>query len=102
MSALDQAAFERQLATEDLWQLLMMASKVDSAIDRAVASGEPAHVARFAFQLAQAFNNFYHGYPVLAEENAEKRAFLLWMTRYFGIQLERTLGVLGIAVPEYM
>ena len=50
--------------------MLLMASKADSAIDRAVSSGEPAHVARYAFQLAQAYNNFYHGYPVLAEENA--------------------------------
>ena len=99
---LDQAAFARQLAAEDFWQLLLMASKVDSAIDRAVSSGEPAHVARYAFQLAQAYNNFYHGYPVLAEEDAERRTFLLWMTGYFGVQLERTLGVLGIAVPEYM
>ncbi len=100
--ALDQAALARQLADENLWQLLLMASKADSAIDRAVASGEPAHVAKYAFQLAQAFNNFYHSYPVLTEENAEKRTFLLWMTDYFRGQLERTLAVLGIAVPEYM
>jgi len=99
---LDQAALARQLAHEDFWQLLLMASKADSAIDRAVNSGEPAHVAKYAFQLAQAFNNFYHGYPVLTEENREKRVFLLWLTDYFRAQLERTLGVLGIAVPEYM
>jgi len=100
--ALDAAAFARQLGDENLWQLLLMASKADSAIDRAVASGEPAHVAKYAFQLAQAFNNFYHSYPVLTEENAEKRTFLLWMTDYFRSQLARTLAVLGIAVPEYM
>jgi len=99
---LDQAGLARQLADEDLWQLLLMASKVDSAIDRAVVSGEPAHVGRYAFQLAQAFNNFYHGYPVLTEENPEKRTFLLWMTSYFGAQIVRTLGVLGITVPDYM
>jgi arginyl-tRNA synthetase len=101
-SDLDQAALQRQLESEDFWQLLLMASKADSAIERAVASGEPAHVAKYAFQLAQAFNNFYHGYPVLTEENQEKRTFLLWMTDYFRAQIERTLGVLGIAVPEYM
>jgi arginyl-tRNA synthetase len=99
---LDQAALARQLQSEDFWQLLLMASKSDSAIERAIASGEPAHVAKYAFQLAQAFNNFYHGYQVLSEENREKRVFLLWMTSYFRAQLERTLGVLGIAVPEYM
>ncbi|MGA2878948.1 MAG: arginine--tRNA ligase [Bryobacteraceae bacterium] len=99
---LDQAALARQLASEDFWQLLLMASKSDSAIERAIASGEPAHVAKYAFQLAQAFNNFYHGYQVLSEENREKRLFLLWITDYVRRQLERTLAVLGIAVPEYM
>ena len=99
---LDESAMKRQLAEEDLWQLLLSASKADSAVDRAVASGEPAHVAKYAFQLAQAFSNFYHEYPVLTEENREKRTFLLWMTEYVRMQLERTLGVLGILVPQYM
>jgi arginyl-tRNA synthetase len=99
---LDRDAMGRQLAQEDLWQLLLAASKADTAVERAVASGEPAHVAKYAFQLAQAFNTFYHEYPVLHEENREKRIFLLWMTEYFRSQLARTLEILGIAVPEYM
>ncbi len=99
---LDQPALDRQLASEDFWQLLLMASKSDSAIERAIASGEPAHVAKYAFQLAQAFNSFYHDYQVLTEENREKRLFLLWVTGYVRGQLERTLAVLGITVPEYM
>ncbi len=101
-SALGREAFARQLAQEDLWQLLLALSKVDVAIARAVDSGEPAHVARYAFQLAQSFNNFYHGYPVLAEQDPEKRVFLLWMCDYFRSQLDRTLAVLGIEAPEYM
>ena len=99
---LDVAAMARQLRSEDFWQLLLIASKADSAIERAVASGEPAHVAKYAFQLSQAFNNFYHEYPVIQEENREKKVFLLWMCNYFRRQLERTLGVLGITVPPYM
>jgi arginyl-tRNA synthetase len=87
---------------EDCWQLLLAASKSDSAIERAVSSGEPSHVARYAFQLAQSFSNFYHEFPVLSESNPEKKTFLLWMTDYFRSQLERTLAVLGIEVPEYM
>jgi arginyl-tRNA synthetase len=59
-------------------------------------------MARYAFQLAQSFSNFYHEYPVLSESNVEKKTFLLWMTKYFRLQLERTLEVLGIAVPDYM
>ena len=99
---LDAQALGRQLAFEDFWQLLLAASRAETAIERAVASGEPAHVAKYAFQLAQAFNNFYHQYPVLTEENREKKVFLLWLTGYFRAQLESTLNVLGIEAPEYM
>jgi arginyl-tRNA synthetase len=101
-AVLTQQIMERQLIQEDCWQLLLAASKVGSAIERAVASGEPAHVARYAFQLAQSFSNFYHEYPVLSETDVKKKTFLLWMTEYFRAQLEKTLGVLGIEVPEYM
>jgi len=101
-AVLTRQIMERQLMQEDCWQLLVAASKVGSVIERAVASGEPAHVARYAFQLAQSFSNFYHEYPVLSETDVEKKTFLLWMTEYFRAQLEKTLGVLGIEVPEYM
>ncbi len=82
--------------------MLLAASKMDSAIERAVASGEPSHVARYAFQLAQGFSNFYHEFPVLTESDPEKKTFLLWLTSYFRDQLVRTLKVLGVEVPEYM
>jgi arginyl-tRNA synthetase len=99
---LTREALCRQLESEDFWQLLLAASKVDSAVGRAIASGEPAHVAKYAFQLAQAFNNFYHAYPVLQEQNPERRAFLLWMTKYFREQLLATQEILGIEQPAYM
>ncbi|HZT33540.1 MAG TPA: arginine--tRNA ligase [Bryobacteraceae bacterium] len=95
-------AMGRQLRFEDFWQVLLAASKADAAVERAVTAGEPAHVAKYAFQLAQAFNNFYHQYPILHEENREKKVFLLWMTEFFRAQLERTLDILGIAIPDYM
>jgi arginyl-tRNA synthetase len=101
-SILTTEAFDRQLAAEDFWQLLLFASKADSVVERAIAAGEPSHVAKYAFQLAQTFNNFYHSYPVLQEEDAERRTFLLWLTQYFREQLLATLGILGIEVPQYM
>ena len=67
-----------------------------------VSAGEPAHVARYAFQLAQEFSNFYQRFKVLDEPDRERRLFLLWMTDFFAQQLERTLAILGIAVPAYM
>jgi arginyl-tRNA synthetase len=59
-------------------------------------------VAKYAFQLAQDFSNFYQKYPILAEKDREKKVFLLWTTRFFRRQLERAAGILGIRIPEYM
>ncbi len=99
---LTKEAFARQLQGEDFWQLLLAASKSDAVLEKAIAAGEPAHVARYAFQVAQAFNNFYHQYPILSEADTEKKNFLLWMTEFFRKELEKTLEILGIIVPEYM
>ena len=101
-SGLDASAMGRQLASEDFWQIVLAISKADSALARAISSGEPSHVARYAFQLAQAFNSFYHEYPVLHEPDRERRIFLLWLTDYFRRQLDATLSILGIAIPPYM
>ena len=99
---LNSGCMARQLADEDAWQILLAASKVDAALERAVASGEPAHVAKYAFLLAQTFSNFYHLFPILSEPDRGKKVFLLWMTSFLARQLERTLAVLGISVPVYM
>jgi arginyl-tRNA synthetase len=93
---------EKCVQSEDVWQLLLIASKTLSAVERAIASGEPAHVAKYAFQLAQSFNNFYHEHNVLAEKDLEQRNALLWVTEYVRGQLEKTLHVLGIEQPAYM
>ena len=99
---LNREAFARQLEFEPFWQLLLNAMKLDKALASALSSGEPGHMAKYAFTLAQAFNAFYHDYPILKEVNAEKRVFLLWLADYFRRQLEATLDVLGIPAPEYM
>src|SRR5207248_7672005 len=69
-------ALARQLQSEDFWQILLAASKADSAVANALSAGEPSHVARYAFQLGQTFSNFYEKYPIIHEENREKKVFL--------------------------
>ena len=101
-AVLTRDAMARQLADEDCWQVLLTASKAGSAVEKAITAGEPAHVAKYAFQLAQEFAAFYQKFKILDEPDAERRAFLLWMVEFFRAQLGRTLAVLGIAVPAYM
>ena len=86
----------------DLWELSLAAGSLDYAVDAAIATQEPAFMAKYAFQLAQAFNNFYHKHHILSETNEQKRAFLLRLTELVEAQLVQALGLLGIEAPEKM
>jgi arginyl-tRNA synthetase len=68
----------------------------------AVTAQEPAFIAKYAFELAQAFNNFYHTHHILSETDAARRRFLLQVTRLAERQLVAALDLLGIAAPEKM
>ena len=86
----------------DFWELLLLNGSLDSAVEAAIGAQEPAFVAKYAFQLAQAFNNFYHKHPILKETDEQKRAFLLEMTELVERQLMLALSLLGIRTPDKM
>ncbi|HET9802349.1 MAG TPA: DALR anticodon-binding domain-containing protein, partial [Candidatus Acidoferrum sp.] len=86
----------------DLWELILHAGALDSAVDAAIGAQEPAFVAKYTFQLAQAFNNFYHKHHILSEEDTQKRAFLLGICGLLEKQLVAALDLLGIEAPEKM
>ena len=85
-----------------LWEVLLAAGALDYAVDAAIGAREPAFVAKYAFQLAQAFNNFYHKHHILSEADEQKRAFLLGLTELVEAQLVRALHLMGIEAPEKM
>ena len=99
---IDVAKFLGMPAGDDLWELALLAGSLDARVEAAVGAQEPAFVARYAFDLAQAFNVFYHKHHILSEEDAEKRAFLLRLTSLVREQLVAALGLLGITAPEKM
>jgi arginyl-tRNA synthetase len=86
----------------DFWELLLLNGSLDYAVDAAIGAQEPAFVTKYCFQLAQAFNNFYHKHHILSEEDEQKRAFLLGLTELVENQLVRALRLLGIETPEKM
>jgi len=85
-----------------LWEVLLAAGSLDDAVDAAIGAREPAFVAKYAFQLAQAFNNFYHKHHILSETDEQKRAFLLGLAELVEAQLVRALHLMGIDAPEKM
>ncbi len=84
---IDTAGFLAPPEGDDLWDLILLAGSFDARIEAAISQQEPAFLARYAFELAQAFNVFYHKHHILSEENPEKRAFLLRITQLVKDQL---------------
>ena len=84
------------------WEVVLLAGSLGTQLDAAVGSQEPAFIAKYAFQLAQSFNLFYHHHRILAEEDAEKKLFLLQIGRLVEVQLVAALELLGIDSPEKM
>jgi arginyl-tRNA synthetase len=87
---------------DDLWELVLLGGLLGSTVAGAVLVQEPAILAKYAFQLAQAFNVFYHRHHILSEEDAVKKDFLLTLVQVVEKQLISALELLGIESPERM
>ena len=87
---------------DDLWELALLAGSLDAQVGTALSAQEPAFVAKYAFELAQAFNLFYHRHHILSEPDAAKKTFLLRLSRLVERQLVTALDLLGIEAPEKM
>ena len=86
----------------ELWEMVVLAGSLGATVRAALGAQEPAFVAKYAFQLAQAFNNFYHKHNILSEEDPARKTFLLVLSKLVETQLVRALGLLGIEAPEKM
>jgi arginyl-tRNA synthetase len=85
-----------------LWALVFEASRLDEIVEQVVQSLEFSALAKYAFGLAQMFNAFYHRYPILKEERANRKLWRAAGVAYFRGQLARALDLMGIEVPSRM
>jgi arginyl-tRNA synthetase len=85
-----------------VWEMVLLAGSLGTQIEAAVGAQEPAFIAKYAFQLAQAFNLFYHHHRVLTEEDEAKKTFFLQLSLLVELQLVSALELLGIESPEKM
>ena len=100
--ASDVARFLSGEQGNELWELWLAASKLSWVIEQCIATTEPAYLAKFAFQLAQLFNNFYHRHHILGEEDEARKKFLLATAGVVRRELMRALDAMGISVPSVM
>jgi arginyl-tRNA synthetase len=105
LSAVASLDLTSMLAGEEgtsVWEVWLTASRLSLVLEQAIAAAEPAMLARYAFQLAQQFNNFYHRHHILTETDETRKTLLLATAAVARRELVRVLGWLGITVPSAM
>ncbi len=101
----DFAALAASLNTDEgnsLWETWLAASRLTLLLEQTISSAEPALLTRYAFQLAQQFNTFYHRHHILTEQDPTRRALLLATAAVARREMVRALGYLGIEAPSVM
>jgi len=87
---------------DELWELWLRAGQVSSVVEQCIATTEPAYAAKYAFQLAQQFNNFYHKHHILTENDQARKGFLLMTAAVVRRALIESLELMGIEAPSVM
>ncbi|MGH9359599.1 MAG: arginine--tRNA ligase, partial [Terriglobia bacterium] len=63
------------------WELVLLSAQLEISVEQAISTEEPSALAKYAFRMAQAFNNFYHHTRILQEPDRAFQNFLLFLVR---------------------
>lgn len=84
---------------KDLIRLIFEYPKI---VKEAGSLFSPAIIANYVYELVKLYNQFYHDYPILKEEEKNTMVFRLKVSDLTGKIIESSLSLLGIGVPERM
>lgn len=84
---------------EDLIQHL---ADFPTVVSQAATDYSPSDIANYAYDLVKEYNQFYHDFSILREENASLKEFRLMLSANVVKVIKSAMGLLGIEVPERM
>jgi len=82
--------------------LIQLLTQFTQVVKQAGDEFSPALIANYAYELASAFNSFYHDYSILNEEDKNIRQMRLTLARSTAKVLYSAMALLGIEMPERM
>ncbi len=90
-----------ELASEEK-DLIVLMNSYPEAVNAAATNYNPSEIANAVYDLAKAFNKFYHEHVILGAEDENVRAFRLALSKAVGETIKHGFSLLGIGVPERM
>ena len=82
--------------------LMLQLAGYNEAMENAYAEKAPHKICAYIYELSNAFNSFYHGTKILAEENQAQKASWLLLLDLVRKVLEDAIDVLGFEAPDRM
>ena len=82
--------------------LIQMLADFAGVVKQAGEDYSPSVIANYCYDLVKEYNQFYHDYSILREENADVKVFRLALSREVGKVVRLGMSLLGIEVPERM
>ena len=89
-----------KLADAESWEIIKLIQNFSTVVERAGDKFDPSLIAKYAINLAQAFNKYYAHTRILDESpERDSRLALAYAT---GVVLKEALRLLGVKAPEKM
>ena len=82
--------------------LIQRLADFPNVVAEAGRSYSPAQIANYVYDLVKEYNQFYHDYSIMKEENEAVRSFRIKLSEEVGKVIRRATGLLGIEVPNRM
>ena len=82
--------------------IVRMLGEFPAVVRQAGTDYSPSDIANYAYELAKEYNQFYHDFTILREEDEAKKSFRVLLTDNVGRTIKTAMGLLGIEVPERM
>lgn len=82
--------------------IIRFMNEFPAVVKQAGTDYSPSGIANYAYELAKEYNQFYHDFSILREENEDAKAFRVLLTRNVGKVIKTAMNLLGIEVPERM
>ena len=99
--ALDNIAAPSSISDKER-SLIRLLHDFPAVVRQAGTDYSPSGIANYAYELAKEYNQFYHDFSILREEDAAIKAFRVLLTRNVGKVIKLAMNLLGIDVPERM
>jgi len=105
----DESGFARYVKFDDSLKLsdkelylIQLISNFPNIVNDAAEGFSPALIANYIYDLTKEYNQFYHDYPILKENEKSLRTFRIMLSETTGKVIKTGMSLLGIHVPDRM